>query len=151
MRGLPPSASPAELRANWIEMHIVDQSQQRAILVNEDRFVAPLEHMPTLITETVKARRKRALQPFHAFHQIWLRRLDHQMVVVAHDHIGIELPSTALSRFKDRALKRFPCLIVNEEVLAVVPAANDVVNRTRVLGLSLRSDRFVVCVASRRR
>ena len=122
----------AELRANWIEMHIVDQSQQRAILVNEDRFVAPLEHMPTLITETVKTRRKRALQPFHALHQIWLRRLDHQMVVVAHDHIGIELPSTAPSRFKDRSLKRFPRLIVNKKVLTVVPAANDVVNRTRV-------------------
>lgn len=55
------------------------------------------------------------------------------MVVVAHDHIGIELPPAALRRFKDRALKGFPRLVVSKEVLAVVPAADDMVNGSWIL------------------
>jgi hypothetical protein len=54
------------------------------------------------------------------------------MVVVAHDHIRVELPTTALGRLEDASLKGLRRFFVGEEVLTVIPPAYDVVNGSRI-------------------
>ena len=52
------------------------------------------------------------------------------MVVVAHDHVGVELPPATLNRLKDRALKRFTGVFRQEQFLAVIAPTDDVVDGT---------------------
>jgi hypothetical protein len=51
-----------------IEMDVVDQSQQRASLLNKDALITALEHVSPLAVEAVKAVGEGSLQPRHAIH-----------------------------------------------------------------------------------
>jgi len=53
--------------------------------------------------------------------------------LIAHDHAGAKLPSTTLSGFKKSRFKTFSAPVAEEQIFAIVPAANDVANRSRIL------------------
>ena len=50
------------------------------------------KHVPVAFTEAVETIRKGGLQPAHALDQVWLRRLNAQMVMVAQQAPRIQTP-----------------------------------------------------------
>ena len=52
----------------------------------------------------------RVLQPFHPVHQVGLRRLDAQMVMIAHQHPRVHQPPRLGTSFSKTALNAVTCL-----------------------------------------
>ena len=75
------------------------------------------------------------LQPRHASHQIGVGRFEPQviMVMVAHQAVGVNLPVRFLARFRQRFEKILSVHIIQENILAPVAPAHDVIHRRRIL------------------
>ncbi len=118
-------------------MDVVHQRRQVWAGLNEQCLVAPLEHVAALAPQPVEARGERALQPLEPVHQIWHWRLQGQVVVVAHHDVSMQQPAATLARLEQSRLKGLATAPLREEVLAVVPPADDVIDRPRELDSAL--------------
>src|SRR6266480_7535975 len=80
-------------------MHVITSAPQIARFSPIDQlcFVAPTKEMPPVPMPPVKSLRVGAQQPFHPSSQIWLRRLQNQMKMIAHQTVGIHLPPALLA------------------------------------------------------
>src|ERR1017187_8814318 len=81
----------------------------------------------------VEARSIRAQKPLHASDQVGLGRFDHQMKVVQHQTISMNLPAGFVARFAESFQKTLPILIVLENRLSPVSPVHDVIDRSRIL------------------
>src|SRR5882757_3813826 len=77
-------------------MHIITSAPQIAGLspVNQLRLVAAAEEVAPVPVPPVKSLCVGAQQPFHSCCKVELRRLDHQMKMLAHQAISMHLPSS---------------------------------------------------------
>ncbi len=80
-------------------MHVITSAPQIARFSPIDQlcFVAAAKEMPPVPMPPVKSLRVGAQQPFHPSSQIWLRRLQNQMKMIAHQTVGIHLPPALLA------------------------------------------------------
>lgn len=69
------------------------------ITLDWDGFVAPLKEMHSLAMPRINTGRVGTLQPFHTIHEVPLRGLERQMVVVAHENVAVEEKSRSLAGF----------------------------------------------------
>jgi hypothetical protein len=76
-------------------MHVITSGAQitRLSPVNQLRFIAATEEVPPVPMPAIKSLRVGAQQPFHPCSQIRLRRLQDKMKVIAHQAVGMHLPS----------------------------------------------------------
>src|ERR1019366_594769 len=81
----------------------------------------------------VEARSIRAQKPLHASDQVGPGRFDHQMKVVQHQTISMNLPACFVARFAEGFQKTLPILIVLENRFSPVPPVHDVIDRSRIL------------------
>src|ERR1017187_4002918 len=81
----------------------------------------------------VEARSIRAQKPLHASDQVGLGRFDHQMKVVQHQTISMNLPACFVARFAEGFQKTLPILIVLENRFSPVSPVHDVIDRSRIL------------------
>ena len=65
---------------------------------HHQRLVSPVEQMPKHPVPAVEPRHVRTQNPPHPRHQIRLRRLHHQVEMIAHQAIRMHLPARLLSR-----------------------------------------------------
>ena len=72
-------------------------------------------------------------QYFFAFCEVSLGSLQGQVIVVTHDHVGMQPPATTFAGFEEGFLKLYSGLRHAEQVLAVVAAGQDMVDRSRIL------------------
>jgi hypothetical protein len=72
-------------------------------------------------------------KPFHPRHQIGLRRLDHQMKMIVHQAIRVNLPTGLDAGFGEGVKEPLAIGVVAENEFATVTAVQDVVNRTGIL------------------
>ena len=78
-----------DLGAHRVEHDIPGEFQQVAVLVHENRLESPLQYMPDPSVAAVEALGVDAVQLAHADGQVAVRRLDHQVVMVAHQAVGM--------------------------------------------------------------
>jgi len=81
-----------------------------------------MEYVPALTHRTVETIGKRALELLHPRRQIRFRRLQSQVVMVAHERVGMQLPAVPLARLEPR-----PGGTDREQILAIVAAVENVV------------------------
>jgi len=55
------------------------------------------------------------------------------MIVVSHEHVGVNLPAGLLTRLTQRLQKALPVPVILENLLPVVAARHDVIHRSRIL------------------
>ena len=84
--------------------------------------------MPKQFVPSIEARGKDAQKPFHPGHQIRLRRLDHQMKIIRHEDVGVNLPARLLADLAQRFQKTRPVLVIAKNFLLSVPAIHHVAN-----------------------
>ena len=78
-----------------------------------------------------------AQKPLHACDQIGLGRLDHEMKMIRHEHIGVNLPAGLGACLAQGLDEPPPVRVVLADGFAPVPAIHDVVNRTGILDSKL--------------
>src|SRR5690606_11297739 len=91
----------------------------------------------TFLPKAVESGSERALQPLHSRHEVGFRSFHSQMVVVAHDDVGVQFPPAALHDFKQTTLEGFPASAFQKQLLAVVASTDHVVDRPRILNALL--------------
>src|SRR5438045_2113830 len=69
-----------------------------------------------------------AVEPVHATREVRLRRLDDEMEVVSHQHIGGDAPAEALDNLGEEAEEGFPIGIGEEDGALLIAAGSDVVD-----------------------
>ena len=112
-----------------IEMDVVDQTQQRASLLDKDALVTALEHVSPLAVEAVKAVGKGSLQPRHAPHKVRFRRFQGEVVMVAHQNIGMDDPPAFFAGLGEGPFESFRRSLFDKQVFAVIPPVDHMVNR----------------------
>jgi hypothetical protein len=76
-------------------MHVIAGGPQIAVAaaLHQLRFVAATEHVPEELVPVIEPDAVRALPPSHPGHQVRFRRLQHQVIVVGHQAIGMHVPA----------------------------------------------------------
>ncbi len=67
--------------------------------------------------------------PFYLKFQIRLRVGQHQMIMIAHDHIGMDAPASLPAGLQEDPEKSLPVYPMGKQVLAVIPAVQHMVKR----------------------
>ena len=69
----------------------------------------------------------------HSEDKVRLRRLQHQMKVIAHETICVNLPFCFAAALTQGAQKFFPILVVSKNILALISAIHHVIHRPGIL------------------
>ena len=86
-----------------------------------------------MLMTPVKALRISAQKPLHPIDQIGLSGFHHEMKMIAHQTVSVHLPAglgAGLSKGKEKLL---PILLIQENKLAPITAAHQVIAGTRIL------------------
>src|SRR5258708_31498595 len=109
-------------------MLIIPHLPQSRTGLHQDAFVPALKEMSPLSTQSIESIGERRLQPLYARDQVSLRRLQRQVVVIAHDHKAMQTPPTALAGRKQTLLERAFRLLFLEDPRPVVPPVDHMVD-----------------------
>jgi len=88
--------------------------------------------MPYFIVFPVVISRVPELQPLHDLGQRNLARLDQQMNVIAHEHVGINVKAVSLTVFFESFQIVFPIRVAAKDRLALIAPTNRMIKRPRV-------------------
>ena len=84
---------------------MADLPQGRA-LFDQQALVTSLKKMPSFSAQLVEPVGKGRLQPLHAGHQVALRCFQGHVVMVTHQHIGVQQPAGFVAGFEEAPFKR---------------------------------------------
>ena len=100
-------------------MHILAHGSQVATAapIDDQGFVAATEQAPESPVPPVEPRGVSAQEPLHSGHQIGLRRFRHQMKMIAHQTIGMDLPGSLEAGFGQCFKEPFPIRVILENRL----------------------------------
>ena len=116
-------------------MDVVANGAQVAIAaaIDDQRFVTAAEKMSKIFVAPIEARCVRPEEPLHAGDEIGARCLDHEMKVVAHQTVSVDLPGGFLAGFAEGFEEQPAVVVIVEDVFAAVAAVHNVVDRALVL------------------
>jgi hypothetical protein len=147
--GIPYQAAPGvghqpffgldHSRPHRIQMHVVAHGLQIAVAttVHHQRLVASAKHVPEELMPRIQADRVSAQQPGHAGNKVGLGGFHHQVKVIGHEAIGMNLKTGLLARLGQGLEEILAIHIVQENVVPAVTPAHDMVNGARVLNSEL--------------
>src|SRR6266478_8352235 len=116
-------------------MHIIADCFEIAVAaaIDDQRLITAAEQMAKFLMPPVVAAGVSAQQPLHSNDQIGLRGFEHQMKVIAHQAIRMDLPAGLFTSLPERFKKALPVLVVIENGVAPVASAHQVIDRAAVL------------------
>ena len=85
---------------------------------------------------------------FHPGDQVGLRRLDHDMKMIRHEDIGLNLAARLGASLAQRVDESLAIRIIHEDQFAPVTAIHDVINRASILDSQLASHDGRVALAA---
>jgi len=106
---------------------------QIIVPIDDDRLVPALKQMPEHFVPAIVTLRVRSLKPFYAGHEVPLRSVHQQMVMVGHEHISMNAPAGFLTRFGQGFEPALPILVVPEEVPPLIAPRHHVIDRAGIL------------------
>ena len=116
--------------AHRVQFDIAAQRQQIAFAVHHDGVEAPLEHMPHANVAAVERLRVHAVQVPHEARQVRLPRLQHQVIVVAHQAIGQHAGIEAVDSSPQNRQQPMAVGVVGEDLFAPVATRRHVIDGT---------------------
>src|SRR6266542_279384 len=104
-------------------MHVVAHRSQIpvAAAVHDQRLVAAAEQMPEELVPAIEPAGVSDQKPFHARHQIGLRRLNHQMKMIWHQTIRLHLPTGFETSLAHRGQETLAVSVIFEYRYAPIP------------------------------
>jgi hypothetical protein len=117
------------LRPYRVQDYIPTCLEEVAVLLNENGLVSPLEEMARSFMPPVKGLGIDAVELSHADGEVAVRGFDDEVVMVAHETVGMADPVIALVHLLKDVEKGVSVPIVLEYGLPFVPAGGDVIDR----------------------
>ena len=93
--------------------------------------------MPKEPVFAVEARGVSPQKPFHAGDQVGLGRFDHEMKMIVHQAIGVDLPTGLGAGFGQGGQEQLPVSVVQEDRFPAIAPAHQMINRSRILQTKL--------------
>ncbi len=121
----------------WDKLDRTDRNLLSGRSAVHQRLVAPGEQMAEQFVPSVEAAGVSAQQPFHPGDQVRLRRLDHQMKMIRHEDVGVNLPARLGANLAQRLDEALTIHVIHEDQLAPVAAIHAVINRAGILDSQL--------------
>jgi hypothetical protein len=89
--------------------------------------------MPDELVPPIEPRGVGSEQPLHTGHKIWLRGFRHEVNVVFHQAIGMDLPAGFLAGIAQRSEEGLTIFVIKEDRLTPISTAHQVVDGSRKL------------------
>jgi len=105
--------------------------------IHMQRLVAPGEQVSAFRVANVNALGVNAQEPFHSHHQVGPGRFQHQMKMIAHQAIGMNLPGGFATRLGQGGQEQRPIAPTAEDGLPPIPSIHHVINRPHKLAAHL--------------
>ncbi len=142
--GLQRLAGFEQLGADRIQMDVIADCLEIPITaaMHDERLVTAGKEVAEFLVPAIETDGVGAQQPLHARHEVGLGRLDDQVKVVAHETIGVHLPTGLLTGLAQGLEEPVPVLIVVEDLLAAVATVHQVVDGSRILHSKLARHRW---------
>src|SRR5437899_97965 len=86
--------------------------------------------MTSELVTVVQPNRAGALQPGHSRNQIAVGSFQHDVIMIAHEAIGMNLPPGLFARFGQRLNEVMAVHIAQENIIALIPSAHHMIHRT---------------------
>ena len=117
-------------------MHLIAHRLQIpvAAAVHDERPVTSAEQVSEELVSPVEPAGVSTQKPFHSCDQIGLRRLNHQMKMIWHQTIGMDLPVRLAAGITESFEETSPVKVVEEDRFASVTAIHHD-SRRRIIGL----------------
>src|SRR6266536_4730689 len=95
---------PNQIRPRWVQVDISAYDLEIAFItpIHNHRLVSSLKQMTKKPVPAVVTLRVGPLHPFHPADQVAFRCLDKQMIVIGHQHVGVNLPTGLPTRLTQR-------------------------------------------------
>ena len=94
-------------------------------LLDKDSLEAALQEMPDPLVPTIERLRVDAIEKLHPTRQVGIRRLDEQVIVVAHQAVGMADPAVPHNHIAQHLQKPVAILIVEEDSLQRVAKSSN--------------------------
>ena len=101
-------------------MDVAQEAGQILALLHRLVLIAVTEKMAPELVSGIEAVRPGVLKPTHSLHHVRFRGLEEQMVVLAHEHPGIEVPPASLYNFLQGTFEALAIEVVMHDVLPAV-------------------------------
>jgi hypothetical protein len=113
-----------------VEMHVIANDAQVAVAaaIDDEALVAPAEEVAKEFVPPVEARRVCAEEPFHPYDQIGLRGFEHEMKMIGHETIGVDLPAGFLAGLAEGKEKALTVEVVLENGFTAVAAIHHMID-----------------------
>src|SRR5580704_6534608 len=111
-------------------MYVITYGSQITIAasVHDQGLVATAEKMAEELVPPIEPARVRSEKPFHARHQICLGGFHHQMKMIDHQAVGVNLPAGFCAHFTQSLEEPLPVPVVLENRLPPIPAVHYMIN-----------------------
>jgi hypothetical protein len=126
-------APPETGRPHRIHVYVPAQLQQPGVRLDQDRLEAALVEMARAAVPPIEKRRICHVEVPHEFGQVGPWSLRHEMEVIVHQDIAMQLHLVDPQRAPQPFEKGMPVVVIPEDFPPVIAAAGDVVVRVRVL------------------
>jgi hypothetical protein len=123
----PFSRSPHHSRSDRVEHHVAHQFQQIGFFLDQDGFVSSLEDVPDPVMGPVEVLCVNTVELPHSFGEIAFRSLYQQVIMIAHQAIGMNRPVEALRNAAKDCQEKAPVCIRKIDVLSPVTSSGHVV------------------------
>jgi hypothetical protein len=114
--------------ADGIKHDVAAYFQKVAVLLDEDGFVPSLQQMARPSVAPVKELDVDTVQLAHANRQVAIWGFDHEMIVIAHEAVGVADPVVPLIHMLEGVQKIQLVLVVLEDELVLVATESDMVD-----------------------
>ncbi|MFN8188465.1 MAG: hypothetical protein U0R69_15450 [Gaiellales bacterium] len=129
-RPRPTPRTRANAGPDRVQNDIASKLEQVGLTLDENRRVTALKHVTDAPMPAVEALRMVAPHLLHPASQVGPRSLDEEVVVIAHQTVGMHAPGEALTDRRENGEEPLTIPGIQEDRLARVPAGDDVVQRT---------------------
>jgi hypothetical protein len=109
------------------------QLEEVRLPFHEYCLVSALENVSDSTVTPVEALGIRPVEAMHSPTEVWFRSLEQQMIVVRHQHPGVDAPPVGLGRRSEMCEQGSAIVIVEEDVLFAIAACGDVPDCAGVL------------------
>ena len=122
-------------------MHVITHGLEIPVAapVHDQRLIPAAEQVPKLLVPSIVAAGIGPQQPLHPSYKVGLGRFDDQVKVIAHEAIRMHLPTSLLTRLRERLQQPLLVLVILEDGLPPVAPVHHVINRPRILDAQLPS------------
>jgi len=112
-------------------MNVAGYFHHPSLILDHNGLESALEDRPALVVRPVEPAAVTDIEPTDGMTEVGLGGAHHQVIMVVHDHEGMDLHPESLRHFRQQPQKPPPVRLMEEQRRAPVASAGDVIPASR--------------------